>query len=75
MLAKSISTSLLITYRCVMEIIILLCFADLKAFERRIVEYVSSLGPQANRWRGMLSTLFAVHYKVNKVVVCILCYL
>eukprot|EP00112_Aurelia_sp_Birch-Aquarium-sp1_P022062 Seg61.2 transcript_id=Seg61.2/GoldUCD/mRNA.D3Y31 product="Nuclear envelope phosphatase-regulatory subunit 1" protein_id=Seg61.2/GoldUCD/D3Y31 len=28
---------------------------DLKAFERRIVEYVSSLGPQANRWRVLLA--------------------
>jgi len=27
---------------------------DLKAFERRIVEYVSSLGPQANRWRVLV---------------------
>ncbi|XP_065065250.1 nuclear envelope phosphatase-regulatory subunit 1-like [Rhopilema esculentum] len=28
---------------------------DLKAFERRVVEYVSSLGPQANRWRILLA--------------------
>ena len=71
--AEYVPTSLLTMYMCVIAMIILLFFADLKAFERRIVEYVSSLGPQANRWRGMLVPLFGVHLKVYKVVIYVLC--
>lgn len=31
------------------------CVADLKAFERRLTEYVSCLGPQTGRWRSEFS--------------------
>lgn len=41
-------------------------FADLKAFERRLTEYVQCLGPQTGKWRRKFVKIelsFKVHFR------------